>query len=93
MCMTEQGFARASAFVFLDEIRESFLKEFSLNQISKANAHSLDSFNSTLENKMKYYNSNKEDVDKIAQLEKGVRTYSEDVIQANGISYIYYRNY
>jgi hypothetical protein len=34
---------------------------------------------------MDHYNSNKDEVDKVVKLEKGVRSYSEEIIQANGI--------
>lgn len=85
MCMTEQGFARGSAFVFLDDIRETFLRTYNQNEIQKAVAHSLQkSFESTIKTKMAHYNNNKEEVDKVVTLEKGVRTYSEEIIQANG---------
>ena len=82
--MTEQGFPRGSAFVFLDEIRDNFLKDFSLNDIKKAGAHSLKSFEKNLIKKMKHYNSNKENIDNVLQLENGVRSYSTEIIEANG---------
>ncbi len=33
---------------------------------------------------MQHYNSSREEIDKVALLEKNVRSYSEDIIQANG---------
>ena len=93
MCMTDQAFARGSAFVYLDEIRTTFLKEFSVDQVKNASAHALKSFNKTLKDKMNYYNNNKEEVDKIVQLEKGIRMYSDDVIQANRCFYFNYRDH
>ena len=84
--MTEQDFPRPTAFVFLDEIREIFLKTFSKNEIQKAGAHSLKKgFEDVLKGKMQNFNSSKEDIDKVALLEKNVRSYSEEIIQANGI--------
>lgn len=85
MCMTEKDFARGSAFVYLDDIKETFLKMFQQAEIQKAVAHSLQkSFEKILKEKMAHYNSNKEEVDKVVKLEKGVRSYSEEIIQANG---------
>jgi hypothetical protein len=83
--MTEQSFARPAAFVFLDDVRETFLRMFSQNDIQRAIAHSLQkSFEKVLREKMQHYNSSREEIDKVALLEKNVRSYSEEIIQANG---------
>ena len=85
--MTEKNFERASAFVFLDDIRETFKRIFSKNEIKTAAAYSLQStFEATLKSQMTHYNSNKEDIDNVLKLKKGVISFSEEIIQANGMN-------
>ena len=91
MCMTDQSFSRGSSFFYLDDIRDCFLKEFTLQEIKNSFAHSLSSFDKTLNDKMIFYNSNKEEIDKIPLLEKGIINYSSEIIQASGCLFIYYR--
>ena len=71
--MTEKNFERASAFVYLDDIRETFKRIFTNNEIQKAGAYAFqNSFENTLKSQMNHYNLNKEDIDNVVKLKKGM---------------------
>ena len=83
MCMCDDKFPRDTAFVFLEDIIGLFTKTYSPMDINTAIAYSMKEFESSLKDKLNYYNMHKDSEDKITTLKKGVMTYKDNVLNAS----------
>lgn len=71
--MCDNKYPQESAFGFLEEIKNQFIKNFSSKEIEGAVSFSFNAlFSGIMKKKMEYYNKNIDNGDSLARLKKGV---------------------
>ncbi len=84
--MCDDKLTQDSAFAYLEDIKSSFLQNFTTKEIESAYAYSLnDKFKENIKAKMNYFNANLNESDTVSKLKKGVMDYKDNILQANDV--------
>jgi hypothetical protein len=88
MCMCDNRFPQETAFAFLDELKNIFLKKFTPGEIEKAIVYSFNNdkdFKEDIKRRMEYYNKNLDKGDNVSELKKGVLQFKDNVLDASDV--------
>ncbi len=86
--MCDNKFPQETAFAFLDELKNIFLKRFTPGDIEKAIVYSFNNdneFKEDMKKRMEYYNKNIDKGDNVSELKKGVLQFKDNVLDASDV--------
>lgn len=85
--MTDNSYPQENAYIFLDDLKETFLARFNSYEIDSAISYSLNGkFKNIISDKMNEFNKNNEIKDnRLSQLRDGVTEFHKNVLQADDL--------
>lgn len=83
MCMRDKAYKSESAFAFLEDVKQSFFKAFSLKEIQEAIPHGLNSrFKHIIRSKIEYSRNN-ENYDNLAKLKNALYEVKDNIMETD----------